>query len=112
MRPTDEARTSGSIAEPINTYISISSIRQQDGSETNSASDFGIEIGGQPTFEDLPRTIRGAGQRLARKLCVACHQRRSLFRYRGRVRFDADHDLCFQCYRAVMDRFWATVLGE
>ena len=36
--------------------------------------------------------------------CVACRERRSLFRYRGVVKADADHTLCFQCYRSVRDR--------
>jgi hypothetical protein len=75
-------------------------------------SDFGVEIGGARDFESLPRAIPGASDKLARKLCTACHQHRSLFRYRGRVRFDSAHDLCFRCYRSVIDRLSATLLAE
>jgi hypothetical protein len=38
------------------------------------------------------------------KLCVACEERRAKFSYRGRVRADRDHVLCFQCHRAAMNR--------
>jgi len=34
-------------------------------------------------------------------VCINCRQRRSLFRYRGRVRADRSHTVCFQCYRAL-----------
>jgi hypothetical protein len=34
-------------------------------------------------------------------LCVACLERRARFRYRGVVKADADHTLCFRCYRAL-----------
>ena len=37
----------------------------------------------------------------ANRLCVMCRARRPLFRYRGVVKADADHTLCFQCYRAL-----------
>ena len=36
--------------------------------------------------------------------CVECRRRRSLFRYRGVVKADSDHTLCFQCYRGLRDR--------
>ena len=39
-----------------------------------------------------------------RHLCVGCRERRSLFRYRGQVKADADHTLCFRCYRSLLDR--------
>ena len=38
-----------------------------------------------------------------RHVCVGCHERRSLFRYRGQVKADADHTLCFRCYRSLVD---------
>src|SRR5579859_2919618 len=69
-------------------------------------SDFGVEIGGRPSFENLPRI----GERFERKLCVGCRRRRALFRYHGAVRFDRDHKLCFRCYRSAMDRLVATLL--
>lgn len=41
-----------------------------------------------------------------RKLCSECSQRPALFYQAtsGRRIADADHDLCQQCYRAMMDR--------
>ena len=45
-----------------------------------------------------PRRIRLAHR------CVECRRRRSLFRYRGVVKADSDHTLCFQCYRGLRDR--------
>lgn len=34
----------------------------------------------------------------SRRLGLACARRRPRFRYRGVVKTDADHTLCFQCY--------------
>ena len=45
-------------------------------------------------------------------LCVACRERRSLFRYRGGVRADRDHTLCFRCYRALRDSMRAHLLAR
>ena len=42
--------------------------------------------------------------RQVRRLCQACHERRARFRYRGEVRADRDHTLCFECYRAERNR--------
>ncbi len=42
--------------------------------------------------------------RPVRHLCAACRQRPARFQHRGRVRADRSHTLCFQCYRAAMDR--------
>ena len=47
-------------------------------------------------------------------LCVECQRRRALFRYRGVVKADDDHTMCFQCYRALKNRVrnvnaWRTV---
>ena len=77
-----------------------------------SPSDFGVEIGGSPTFEDLPGSIHQS-EKTKRKLCVGCHQHHALFKYRGRVRWDRDHTLCFRCYRSAMDRLVAiSVFGS
>jgi hypothetical protein len=35
-----------------------------------------------------------------------------LFRYRGEVRADRDHTLCFRCYRAQVERARARRLSE
>ena len=40
-------------------------------------------------------------------LCVKCHLRRSRFRYAGVVKADADHNLCFRCYRGLKDSLQA-----
>lgn len=50
--------------------------------------------------------------RAARHLCLGCHAHRARFRYRGHVRADRDHTLCFRCYRAEMDRQRARRLAE
>jgi len=39
-----------------------------------------------------------------RTLCAACRERKARFRYRGEVRADRDHTLCFECYRAEINR--------
>jgi hypothetical protein len=31
--------------------------------------------------------------------CSECHQRRAVYRYRGRYRARKDHEMCFECYR-------------
>ncbi|MBM3781077.1 MAG: hypothetical protein FJW29_05290 [Acidobacteria bacterium] len=36
--------------------------------------------------------------------CRECESRRALFRYRGIVKWDRYHTLCFQCYRKHVDR--------
>jgi len=36
--------------------------------------------------------------------CRECESRRALFRYRGIVKWDRYHTLCFQCYRKHLDR--------
>jgi hypothetical protein len=45
------------------------------------------------------------------KLCAGCRQHRALFRYRGAVRFDRDHNLCMRCFRSAMSRLGAMVLA-
>jgi hypothetical protein len=40
-------------------------------------------------------------------VCRACESRRALFRYRGVVKWDRYHTLCFQCYRKHVDRLRA-----
>ena len=46
----------------------------------------------------------------SRKLCASCRQRRSLFRFRGVVKRDDDHTLCFRCFRSLRDSVRARVL--
>jgi hypothetical protein len=40
----------------------------------------------------------------SKKVCQRCNDRRARFRYRGSVRADRDHTLCFECYRSERDR--------
>jgi hypothetical protein len=37
------------------------------------------------------------------RVCRGCYQHRALFRFRGVVRADCDHELCFRCYRSLRD---------
>ena len=47
-----------------------------------------------------------------RKNCQACQGRKAKFRYRGVVRADRDHTLCFECYRSERDRRRACLLAD
>ena len=46
------------------------------------------------------------------RLCRSCAERKALFRYRGVVKADRDHSLCFECFRAERDRRRAQTLAE
>lgn len=54
---------------------------------------------------EIARTLPGLAP--TRRLCLGCGLRRPLFRYRQVVKADADHTLCFQCYRALQQRLRA-----
>jgi hypothetical protein len=41
------------------------------------------------------------------RLCMACGERRPLFAYRGVIKADRHHNLCFECYRAEGNRLRA-----
>lgn len=45
-------------------------------------------------------------------LCGACRERKARFSYRGEVRADRDHTLCFECYRGEINRARARRLTE
>jgi hypothetical protein len=45
-------------------------------------------------------------------LCAACQERKARFRYRGEVRADRDHTLCFECHRSEINRARARRLAE
>ena len=47
----------------------------------------------------------------ARRLCESCRARKARFRFRGVVRADKNHTLCFECFRSERDRRGATLLG-
>lgn len=41
--------------------------------------------------------------RKSRRICQVCQQRPAKFAYRGHVKRDRQHVLCFACYRALTD---------
>lgn len=47
-----------------------------------------------------------------RTLCGGCRERKARFRYRGEVRADRDHTLCFECFRGEVNRARARRLTE
>jgi len=47
-----------------------------------------------------------------RHLCAACRERRARYRYRGDVRADRQHVLCFQCFRAAREQLRAWQIRE
>ena len=49
---------------------------------------------------------------VSRHLCLGCRSQRARFRYRGRVRADRDHTLCFRCYRSMCNRLRAERMVE
>lgn len=50
--------------------------------------------------------------RRVKTLCAACQERKAGFRYRGEVRADRDHTLCFECHRGEVNRARARRLTE
>jgi hypothetical protein len=48
--------------------------------------------------------------KLAQRACHICHDRKARFRYRGEVRADRQHVLCFACFRSERDRRRARLL--
>lgn len=46
----------------------------------------------------------------ARRCCRGCGGRRARFQYRGAVRADRDHTLCFECLRSESNRRRALLL--
>ena len=50
-----------------------------------------------------PSAIRRLG-RHERHVCLECRAQRTRFQYGGRVHADRDHNLCFRCFRAEMNR--------
>ena len=50
--------------------------------------------------------------RKAQHLCQRCRDRKARFEYRGHVRADRDHTLCFECYRSERERMRAQRLAD
>ena len=46
------------------------------------------------------------------KSCESCRERKARFKYRGAVRADRDHTLCFECFRSERDRRRARRLAD
>jgi hypothetical protein len=44
-----------------------------------------------------------------RKMCQRCFQRQAKFKYRGKVKWDDQHDMCMQCFRSCCDSFHAVM---
>ena len=42
--------------------------------------------------------------RQRQRLCETCRQRKARYRFRGRVRADRQHTLCFACFRSLRGR--------
>jgi hypothetical protein len=40
----------------------------------------------------------------SRRMCMFCHGWKARFQYRGQVRADRHHTLCFRCDRAAVNR--------
>jgi hypothetical protein len=49
--------------------------------------------------------------RFHRHTCLGCRKHPARFQYRGEVRADRDHTLCFRCYRAELNRLRARALA-
>ena len=48
----------------------------------------------------------------ARRSCQRCRERKARYQYRGRVKADRSHTLCFECYRAERERRRARLLAQ
>ena len=48
----------------------------------------------------------------ARRLCETCQERKARFLFRGVVKANRDHTLCFECFRSERDRRRAGMLAE
>ena len=49
--------------------------------------------------------------RVERHICRACQEHPARFRYRGVVKADRDHTLCFRCFRAETNRQRARMMA-
>lgn len=50
--------------------------------------------------------------RRARHTCQSCQDRKARFSYRGAVKADRDHTLCFECFRRERERQRARWLAD
>ena len=56
-----------------------------------------------------PSSIRRL-TRMVRHLCTSCGVHRARYQYRGFVRADRDHTMCFRCFRTERERQRARLL--
>jgi hypothetical protein len=61
--------------------------------------------------DPLVRGGRATAARRGARRCLSCGERRPLFCHRGVVKADRDHTLCFECYRAEVNRLRARRLS-
>ncbi len=54
-------------------------------------------------YEESTPAAHDARRRPAPHLCLSCGSRPARFQYRGVVKADKHHTLCFQCYRSAAD---------
>ena len=59
----------------------------------------------------LHRLRFGRRPAAVKHVCRECEARRALFRYRGIVKWNGYHTLCFQCYRRHVNRQRAAALA-
>jgi len=52
----------------------------------------------------MSSTERRRQSKQVKTLCAGCQERKARFRYRGEVRADRDHTLCFECFRGEINR--------
>jgi len=51
--------------------------------------------------------MKHCDSKLRKKTCVFCKVRRARYQYRGRVRWNPQHNVCFKCRRSYLDRLRA-----
>ncbi len=42
-------------------------------------------------------------EKFRRKICKICQKKYARFQYRGQIKWDRKHDLCFRCWRSMLD---------
>ncbi|HOU54429.1 MAG TPA: hypothetical protein PLQ97_10915 [Myxococcota bacterium] len=50
--------------------------------------------------------------RRSKHFCKGCGQQWARYRFRGEVRWDSDHDLCFRCWRSLLEGHRQTLIAS
>jgi hypothetical protein len=95
-RHPGESREQEQEAEPLNRTPSG---KREAGSRKQQAESWKRRAG-----NSMSPTARRRLFRPFRRACVECRVQPARFQYRGRVRADRDHTLCFRCFRAEVNR--------